>query len=78
MSRTIELKNEDKKTCTMHIVKVNGIQLHIMQHKSGSVSMNVHGMGSGMTNRISLHDVKVTKRMKRVGSTAWTSIEVVE
>ena len=75
MDVKLEIENEDK-SCEGHIVTVNGVRLHIFQHDDGSVTMMIHGAGSD--TRISMCDVKVSKKTLWVGNTRWADIEVVE
>ena len=76
MDETIILENENDERCTMHRINVNSMNLTIMQHVNGQVSLNIHGATS--KNNIIIHDSKVTKKLDSNEGHTWTKIKVVE
>ena len=75
MDVKLEIEDEDE-GCAAHVVRVNGVRLHIYQHDDGYVRMMIHGADSD--THISMCDVKISKKTTWCGRTRWADIEVVE
>ena len=83
----VELVPREGEISALHYVKVNGMRIHIHQHRTGTVSMSIHGMkqhGERVDDKLTFDEItifnpkgKVSKKTQKRATFSATDIQII-
>jgi len=84
----VELIPREGEKSALHYIKVNGVRIHIHQHRTGTVSMSIHNMkkhGERVEDKLTFDEItifnpkgKISKKKvaRRNDNSTWTDIQI--